>query len=156
MQRAACGSRRAAQLAEKRWLAYLPAAVPHAINPVAPSLKEIADFCHDGIQFMLLDDLFDTIVIQIWRISPTMVKLTAPHTANTPAACSGSPLRAAQPKGCPPGGRCCRIYVTKKTSIELTNRLFHLIRNSLLIVLNGHKMTAYPGRAMVLLHDGHK
>ena len=33
--------------------------------------------------------------------------LKAPHAANTPAACSGSPLRAAQPKGCPPGGRCC-------------------------------------------------
>ena len=32
--------------------------------------------------------------------------LAAPHTANTPAACSGSLLRAAQPKVCPPGGRC--------------------------------------------------
>ena len=32
--------------------------------------------------------------------------LAAPHAAYTKAACSGSPLRAAQPKGCPPGGRC--------------------------------------------------
>ena len=34
--------------------------------------------------------------------------LAAPHAAYTKAACSGSPLRAAQPKGCPPGGRCSK------------------------------------------------
>ena len=107
----------------------MPAPVLQAINPVTPSFKEIADFCHDGIQYMFLDDLFDTIVLQIWEFLQRWSKLPAPHAANTPAVCSGSPLRAAQPKGCPPGGRCCRMYVTKNPSIELTNRLFHLIQN---------------------------
>ena len=39
-------------------------------------------------------------------VTTTYVAQLAPHAANTTAACSRSPLRAAQPKGYPPGGRC--------------------------------------------------
>ena len=36
----------------------------------------------------------------------------APHAANTPAAWSRSPVRPAQPDGCPPGYRCPDIKLT--------------------------------------------
>ena len=49
------------------------------------------------------------------------IKIKAPHAAITRAACSGSPLRAAQPKGCPPGDRCCLFAVPNLIHIPSLN-----------------------------------
>ena len=86
------------------------------IDPWCPTF---VDRCTPGAQFRALRfvrcqtqwqkpldksaDQLRRVVIQE-MLSETI--LAAPHAANTEAACSSSPVRAAQPKGRPPGGRC--------------------------------------------------